>query len=64
MALGTALFTGIRGGLFTIGMTRLNVRIRTALFDALLRQDLAFFNATKTGTAAACLARPALCQVP
>ena len=41
--------TGIRGGLFTVAMTRLNVRIRTSLFDALMRQEIAFFTSTKTG---------------
>lgn len=40
---------GIRGGLFTVAMTRLNVRIRTSLFDALMRQEIAFFTSTKTG---------------
>ena len=30
-------------------MARLNVRIRTALFSALMDQELAYFNATKTG---------------
>ncbi|CAL8468414.1 g7954 [Coccomyxa elongata] len=49
VSLGCAVFTGIRGGLFTIGMTRLNVRIRTSLFDALMRQEIAFFSATRTG---------------
>lgn len=49
VALGCAVFTGIRGGLFTVGMTRLNVRIRTHLFDALMKQELAFVSSTKTG---------------
>ena len=31
------LFTGIRGGLFTLTMTRLNVRIRKRLFHSLLQ---------------------------
>ena len=44
-----AVVTGIRGGLFTIAMTRLNVRIRTALFDSLLRQEIGFFDTSKTG---------------
>ena len=30
-------------------MARLNVRLRTALFSALMDQELAYFNATKTG---------------
>lgn len=49
VALGCALFTGIRGGLFTICMTRLNVRLRKALFASLMRQDPGFFDSTKTG---------------
>lgn len=64
VSLGCAVFTGIRGGLFTIGMTRLNVRIRTSLFDALMRQEIAFFSATRTGMPTAptlvCTSRPAL----
>ncbi|CAL5221232.1 g3384 [Coccomyxa viridis] len=49
VAFGTAIFTGVRGGLFTVAMTRFNVRIRTSLFDALMRQEIAFFTSTKTG---------------
>lgn len=44
-----AVVTGIRGGLFTIAMTRLNVRIRTALFSSLLRQEIGFYDTSKTG---------------
>lgn len=44
-----AVVTGIRGGLFTIAMTRLNVRIRTALFGSLLRQEIGFYDTSKTG---------------
>ena len=32
-----------------MSMTRLNVRIREALFQSLLRQSLAFYDATKVG---------------
>jgi hypothetical protein len=32
-----AMLTGIRGGLFTVAMSRLNVRIRRALFHSLLQ---------------------------
>ena len=49
VAFGCAVFTGVRGGLFTLGMARLNLRIRTNLFDSLLRQDIGFFDITKTG---------------
>ncbi|KAK9831825.1 hypothetical protein WJX74_010840 [Apatococcus lobatus] len=44
-----AVFTGMRGGLFTVGMNRLNVRIRTRLFQSLLRQEIGFFDVTKSG---------------
>lgn len=33
----TGLFTGTRGGIFTVANTRLNVRLRKALFHSLLR---------------------------
>ena len=49
VAFGCAVFTGVRGGLFTLGMARLNLRIRTKLFHSLLRQDIGFFDTTKTG---------------
>lgn len=37
------------GGLFTVAMARLNVRIRRRLFASLLRQEIGFFDSTKTG---------------
>lgn len=46
---GCAVVTGIRGGLFTVAMTRLNVRIRTALFSSLLQQEIGFYDSSKTG---------------
>jgi ATP-binding cassette, subfamily B (MDR/TAP), member 9 len=49
VAAACALFTGIRGGLFTIAMTRLNMRLRHRLFASLLRQDPGFYDVTKTG---------------
>ena len=44
-----AIFTGIRGGLFTLAMVRLNVRVRTRLFGSLLSQDVGFYDVNKTG---------------
>lgn len=38
VALGCAVFTGVRGGLFTVAMTRLNVRLRQQLFHSLMHQ--------------------------
>lgn len=48
-SLACAVFTGIRGGLFTVGITRLNVRLRTNLFASLLRQDMGYFDTAKSG---------------
>ncbi|GIL89047.1 hypothetical protein Vretimale_16209 [Volvox reticuliferus] len=45
----TALFTGTRGGLFTIANTRLNVRLRKSLFHALLQMEIGFFDTNRTG---------------
>lgn len=39
----------LAGGLFTVAMARLNVRIRRRLFAALLGQEIGFFDSTKTG---------------
>lgn len=49
VALVCAVFTGVRGGLFTVAMTRLNVRLRQKLFDSLMKQDAGFFDTTRTG---------------
>ena len=48
-AIITALFTAIRGSVFTLAMARLNMRVRMELFASLLQQELAFFDITKTG---------------
>ena len=45
----TAIFTAIRGSVFTLAMARLNMRVRIELFASLLKQELAFFDVTKTG---------------
>uniref|UniRef100_A0A2I2YRQ0 Antigen peptide transporter 2 n=1 Tax=Gorilla gorilla gorilla TaxID=9595 RepID=A0A2I2YRQ0_GORGO len=44
-----SLSAGCRGGCFTYTMSRINLRIREQLFSSLLRQDLGFFQETKTG---------------
>ncbi|XP_053456930.1 antigen peptide transporter 2 [Nycticebus coucang] len=46
---GSSLSAGCRGGSFTYIMSRINLRIREQLFSSLLRQDLSFFQETKTG---------------
>ena len=42
-------FSGIRGAIFTVVGGRVNARIRTRLMDALLCQDIGFFDTTKSG---------------
>ncbi|KAM5263521.1 antigen peptide transporter 2 isoform 2-T2 [Ctenodactylus gundi] len=46
---GSSLAAGCRGGFFMITMSRINLRIREQLFSSLLRQDLGFFQETRTG---------------
>ncbi|XP_037375143.1 antigen peptide transporter 2-like [Talpa occidentalis] len=46
---GSALCAGCRGGSFLYTMSNINLRIREQLFSSLLRQDLGFFQETKTG---------------
>ncbi|XP_012577233.1 PREDICTED: antigen peptide transporter 2 [Condylura cristata] len=46
---GSSLSAGCRGGFFTYVMSRINLRVREQLFSSLLRQDLGFFQETKTG---------------
>ena len=43
------VFTGIRGFLFRIAMTRLKVRLRNTLFGALLHQETGFYDTVKSG---------------
>ncbi|XP_045148220.1 antigen peptide transporter 2-like [Echinops telfairi] len=45
---GSSLSAGCRGGSFMVTMSRINLRIRDLLFASLLRQDLGFFQETKT----------------
>ncbi|XP_043856072.1 antigen peptide transporter 2-like [Dromiciops gliroides] len=48
-SLGSLLSAGFRGGLFTIILSRINLRTRRLLLSSLLHQDLSFFQETKTG---------------
>lgn len=48
-AFACAVFTGVRGGLFTVGIARLNIRLRTQLFNSLLLQDMGFYDSAKSG---------------
>jgi hypothetical protein len=43
------VFSGVRGSIFTVVGGRVNVRLRVKLMDALLAQDIGFFDVTRTG---------------
>ena len=49
ISLATAIFTGLRGALFTLISAKLNIRISNDLFGSILKQDIGFFDNTKTG---------------
>ena len=44
-----AVFTSVRGGLFTLSCARLNSRIRSRLFQSLLRMEQGYFDKVRTG---------------
>ncbi|XP_067112327.1 antigen peptide transporter 2a [Osmerus mordax] len=48
-SLGSSLSSGLRGGLFMCMLSRLNKRVRIMLFQALVKQEVGFFENTKTG---------------
>lgn len=48
-SVGSSVFAGCRGSFFLMVMSRINLRVREQLFSSLLRQDLGFFQDTKTG---------------
>ncbi|XP_045397744.1 antigen peptide transporter 2 [Lemur catta] len=49
LSIGSSLSAGCRGGSFLYTMSRINLRVREQVFSSLLRQDLGFFQETKTG---------------
>ncbi|XP_043924853.1 ABC-type oligopeptide transporter ABCB9 [Protopterus annectens] len=49
LGVGSSFAAGVRGGIFTLTMSRLNVRIRNILFRALTHQEIGFFDSTRTG---------------
>ncbi|XP_030271771.1 ABC-type oligopeptide transporter ABCB9 [Sparus aurata] len=49
LALVSSLSMGVRGGVFTLTMARLNRRLRNRLFRTLMRQEIAFFDENHTG---------------
>ncbi|MEQ2174223.1 hypothetical protein GOODEAATRI_005644 [Goodea atripinnis] len=48
-----SLAMGVRGGVFTLTIARLNLRLRSHLFKTLMRQEIAFFDENHTGNAEA-----------
>eukprot|EP00612_Vaucheria_litorea_P001451 CAMPEP_0171456218 /NCGR_PEP_ID=MMETSP0945-20130129/2794_1 /TAXON_ID=109269 /ORGANISM="Vaucheria litorea, Strain CCMP2940" /LENGTH=621 /DNA_ID=CAMNT_0011981601 /DNA_START=476 /DNA_END=2341 /DNA_ORIENTATION=- len=44
-----AVFSGLRGGLFSLFGARVNSRIRNNLFQSLLRQEIGFFDVNQSG---------------
>ncbi|CAB1311993.1 unnamed protein product [Coregonus sp. 'balchen'] len=52
VSLGSALCSGLRGGLFMCSLSRLNKRMRHMLFHNLVQQDIHFFEENKPGSLA------------
>lgn len=50
----SAVFGGLRGGSFTYAQARIDRRIRDDLFRSLVRQEIGFFDANKTGKITFC----------
>ncbi|XP_028821907.1 antigen peptide transporter 2-like [Denticeps clupeoides] len=48
-SLGSSFSAGSRGGLFMCAIARFTKRIKVQLFGALVRQEIGFFDTTKTG---------------
>lgn len=49
ISLGTAIAAGLRGGLFTLIQGRFIRRINNHLFGSIIKQEIGFFDSTKTG---------------
>lgn len=49
ISLGTAIAAGLRGGLFTLIAARFTRRISNFLFGSIVKQEIGFFDSTKTG---------------
>ncbi|KAK2884459.1 antigen peptide transporter 2 [Channa argus] len=49
LSLGSALFSGLRGGIFMCTLARLNKRLKHLLFHTLLQQEVHFFEENKPG---------------
>ena len=49
ISLGTAIAAGLRGGIFNLIEARFNRRISNYLFGSIVKQEIGFFDDTKTG---------------
>ncbi|XP_071319668.1 antigen peptide transporter 2 isoform X2 [Trachinotus anak] len=49
VSLGSALFSGMRGGIFMCTLARLNKRLKHLLFHTLMQQEVHFFEENKPG---------------
>ncbi|XP_058476484.1 antigen peptide transporter 2 [Solea solea] len=49
LCLGSALFSGMRGGIFMFSLARLNKRLKHLLFGTILQQEVPFFDENKSG---------------
>ncbi|KAM7370412.1 hypothetical protein PAMP_009964 [Pampus punctatissimus] len=49
VSLGSALFSGLRGGIFMCTLARLNKRLKHLLFNTLLQQEVQFFDENNPG---------------
>eukprot|EP00058_Branchiostoma_floridae_P020409 XP_002605899.1 hypothetical protein BRAFLDRAFT_87428 [Branchiostoma floridae] len=49
LSITSSICAGIRGGLFTFCMARLNIRLRKLLFKSITQQEIGFFDSVKTG---------------
>lgn len=49
ISLGTAIAAGLRGGMFTLIAARFTKRISNILFGSIVKQEIGFFDGTKTG---------------
>lgn len=49
ISVGTSIATGLRGGLFKLIASRFNRRVNNFLFSSIVKQEIGFFDNTKTG---------------
>ncbi|KAL0979181.1 hypothetical protein UPYG_G00181820 [Umbra pygmaea] len=49
LSLASSIAVGVRGGVFTLTIARLNLRLRNLLFRSLMHQEIGFFDANHTG---------------